>query len=56
MEMPDLPPEQKREEERKALRFWIEHCHTLEEKLSQAREEVSQLQSLLKTYMTEVEK
>jgi hypothetical protein len=39
MEMPDLPPEQKREEERRGLYFWIDHCHGLEEKLSQTREE-----------------
>ena len=54
MDMPDLPPEQKREEERKALRFWIEHCHALEEKLSQAKAEAVQLKSLLKIWMPEV--
>jgi hypothetical protein len=54
MEMPDLPPEQKREEERRALKFWIDHCHGLEEKLSQAKTEIAQLKSLLKIWMPEV--
>ena len=52
--MPDLPPKPQRLEERRALKFWVDHCHTLEEKLSQAREEASQLKSLLKIWMPEV--
>jgi len=54
MEMPDLPPEQKRIEERRALKFWIDHCHTLEEKLAEAREEANQLKNILKIWMPEV--
>ena len=54
MEMPDLPPQEKREEERKALKFWIEQCHTLEEKLSQARTEADQSKRLLRIWMPEV--
>ena len=54
MEMPDLPPQEKREEERKALKFWIEQCHTLEEKLSQVKTEIAQLKSLIKIWMPEV--
>lgn len=54
MEMPDLPPEQKRDEERKALKFWIEHCHFLEDKLSKSKSEVTQLKSILKIWMPEV--
>ena len=54
MEMPDLPPQQKREEERKNIKFWVEHCRTLEERLFRAREEVDQVKSLLKIWMPEV--
>ena len=54
MEMPDLPPEQKRIEDRRNIKFWVDHCRTLEEKLAEAREEASQLKSLLKTWMPEV--
>lgn len=32
MEMPDLPPAEKRNEERKQLQFWINHCHELEKR------------------------
>ena len=54
MEMPDLPPEQKRQEERRALKFWIEQCHTLEDKLSSSKSEAMQLKSILKIWMPEV--
>ena len=54
MEMPDLPPEQKREEERRALRFWIEHCHLLEDRLAKAKTESEELKKILKIWMPEV--
>jgi hypothetical protein len=54
MEMPDLPPEQKREEERRALKFWVEHCHILEDRLSKAKIESTELKKILKIWMPEV--
>jgi len=54
MEMPDLPPEQKRQEERRALKFWIEHCHTLENRLAKEKTEVVELKNILKIWMPEV--
>jgi hypothetical protein len=54
MTMPDLPPEKKREEERKSLRFWIEHCHILEDRLSKTKIESMELKKILKIWMPEV--
>lgn len=54
MEMPDLPPEQKRIEERRALKFWIDHCHALEERLSRDNAENLQLTKIIRTWMPEV--
>jgi uncharacterized protein (UPF0335 family) len=45
MEMPDLPPSEKRSEERKQLKFWIEHCHRLEQQISSLKERISALES-----------
>jgi hypothetical protein len=47
MEMPDLPPSEKRSEERKQLKFWIEHCHNLEAMVSALKEEISALKEEL---------
>lgn len=47
MEMPDLPPSEKRSEERKQLKFWIEHCHELEATISFLRERISALEEEL---------
>lgn len=43
--MPDLPPSEKRNEERKQLKFWIEHCHELEQKILSLQEDVSTIES-----------
>jgi hypothetical protein len=43
MEMPDLPPSEKRSEERKQLKFWIERCHSLEEEVTELRQEALNL-------------
>ena len=45
--MPDLPPSEKRSEERKQLKFWIEHCHNLEAMVSVLKEEISALKEEL---------
>ena len=45
MEMPDLPPSEKRSEERKQLKFWIDHCHELEKRISALEEDVFVLES-----------
>ena len=52
--MPDLPPEQKRQEERRALKFWIEQCHILEDRLSKTKIESAELKKILKIWMPEV--
>ena len=47
MEMPDLPPSEKRSEERKQLKFWIAHCHELEARISSLKAEISSLKEEL---------
>jgi hypothetical protein len=37
MEMPDLPPAEKSAEQRKALKWWIQHSHVQEEKIEELR-------------------
>ena len=50
MEMPDLPPEQKRQEERRVLKFWIDQCHGLEQKVLALKEDVATLESQTLAY------
>jgi Asp-tRNA(Asn)/Glu-tRNA(Gln) amidotransferase B subunit len=45
MEMPDLPPSEKRSEERKQLKFWIEQCHRFEQQILELKEDIATLES-----------
>jgi hypothetical protein len=49
-EMPDLPIEQKSLEQRRVIKFWIDYCHSLEEKNRELREELAEFRKLLPDY------
>jgi hypothetical protein len=49
-EMPDLPIEQKSIEQRRVIKFWIDYCHSLEEKNQVLKKELAELRSLLPEY------
>ena len=43
-EMPDLDPVSKSKEQRKAMKFWIDHCHHLEKLLDEQKKIIYTLQ------------
>ena len=45
--MPDLPVNQQLVEQRRVIKFWIDHCHNLEEKNQVLKKELAELRSLL---------
>jgi|688.fasta_scaffold1217682_1 hypothetical protein len=46
-DMPDLPIEQRSIEQRRVIKFWIDHCHNLEEKNQVLKKELAELRSLI---------
>jgi hypothetical protein len=49
-DMPDLPLEGKFIEQRRVIKFWIDHCHGLEEKNQVLKKELAELRSLIPDY------
>jgi len=49
-EMPDLPIEQKSIEQRRVIKFWIDHCHGLEEQNQVLKKELAELRSAISGY------
>lgn len=47
-EMPDLDPISKSAEQRKAMKFWIDHCHHLEKLLDEQKRIIYTLQNQYK--------
>lgn len=40
MHMPDLPIDKQLQEQRKVIKFWIEHCRKLEEENEKLKEKI----------------
>jgi hypothetical protein len=53
MEMPDLPPAEKSIEQRRALKWWVQHCHIQEEKIGELRESLRELLPIVMAYYSE---
>jgi hypothetical protein len=47
MEMPDLPPAEKSAEQRRALKFWVDHCARLEAMIGELRAQLNETKGLL---------
>ena len=53
MEMPDLPPAEKSAEQRKALKWWIQHSHTQEDKIEAMRANIREMLPVVMKYYSE---
>lgn len=40
MNMPDLPLDKQLQEQRKVIKFWVEHCRKLEEENEKLKEKI----------------
>jgi hypothetical protein len=47
MEMPDLPPAEKSAEQRRALKFWVDHSARLEAMIGELRAQLTETKGLL---------
>jgi len=53
MEMPDLPPEEKAIEQRRVLKWWIQHSHVQEDKIEAMRQSMREMLPIVMKYYSE---
>jgi hypothetical protein len=53
MEMPDLPPAEKAAEQRRAMKWWIQHSHTQEDKIEAMRQSMREMLPIVMKYYSQ---